>query len=411
MRRAARWALPGLALAAAWCLFTTVGPTSDTSVSDLYLYATYADLVRSGLTPFSGFPFEYPPLAILPMIAARWFGPPLSDGYAIAFGAQMLVAALALQAAVGAIAGRRAAWLMVPMPLLLGALVRTHLDLLPAAMAVGGVALLLRDRPTAAFALLGLGTATKLVPGLIALVACAWLLGRGERRAAARGVLAFAAVVLVVFLPFAGTGLVDSVRFHLDRPVQIESTPAAVLRVVGGSYITGTAAHPDDFKSNGLAGGRADAVSTAFTLVLALVLAGIVLLATRRRTAHDLVLLAFAALIAFVALGKVLSPQYLVWLYPFAVLGLCWPVDGTGAGDDVRRIDGSRIAGALVLLAGLLGQLWFPRRYGELVTGDGSLAALVGVRDGLLLVALAVLIATVAAPARSTSPRALARSE
>lgn len=405
---------PAAALAVVWWVVTKHGPTSDITVSDLYLYGVYADLVRDGMVPFRDFGFEYPPLAIVPIVAARWLGGPGAHGFEVAFDALTLAAALALQWCAGLIAGRRAAWLMVLLPVACGALVRTHLDIFPAALALGGLVLVLRHRPVWGLAVLGLGAGVKLVPGLIAVVVVAWLLGRGEHRAAWRGALAFAAVFLVVLVPFAGQGEVDMVTFHLDRPVQIESGPASVLWALGGTYVTGTNLHPDQFKSNGLAGPHVDAVTTLFSVVLVLVLAAIVLLAARRPGPRELVLCAFAALLAFVVLGKVLSPQYIVWLFPFAVIAWCWPAaEGQG-----RALP--RAAALCVLAAAVLAQFWFPGRYFRLVAGDGSIALLVGIRNLLLLAALAALLAAVArapairargaAPARSTSPTAPAAS-
>ena len=278
-----------------------------------------------------------------------------------------------------------------------GALVRTHLDMLPTALTMAGLALLLRRRPVLAFTLLGLGTATKLVPGLVAVVALAWLLGRGDRRAAWQGALALAAVVILVLLPFSSDGMRDAVRFHMDRPVQIESTPATILWAEGRSYVTGTSAHPDQYKSNGLAGGGAAAVETVFSILLLAMLIGILVLAAVSHEERDLVLCAFAALLAYVTLGKVFSPQYLVWLYPFAAIAWSWP-------RPVRAP--ARIAADLVIAAAVLGLLYFPGRYFDLVSGDTSVEVLVGLRNGLLIAALVLVIATVAGRARSTPPTA-----
>ena len=402
------WLGPALTLGVVWAVVTTMGPTSDVSVSDLYLYGVYADLVRDGAIPFRDFGFEYPPLAIVPIVAARWLGGAGEHGYSVAFNVLTLVAGLGLQACVGLIAGRRAAWLMVLLPVACGALVRTHLDIFPAALSIAGLALLLRHRPVWGLAVLGVGTAMKLVPGLIAVVAIAWLFGRGERRAAWRGAAAFAAVVVVVLVPFAGQGLVDMVRFHLDRPVQIESGPASVLWAIGGNEVTGTNINPDRFKSNGLAGPHVDAVAAVFTVLLALTLLTIVALAAWRPRPRELMLASFAAVLAFVVLGKVLSPQYIVWLFPFAVLAWCWREDvGVEAGRApvVRWLP--RIAALCVLAAAVVGQLWFPARYFELVASDQSVVLLVAIRNALFVVALAALIAAVALarpPIRGRTP-------
>ena len=234
----------------------------------------------------------------------------------------------------------------------------------------------MRDRRALGFALLGAGTMTKLFPGLLALVAIVWLAGRGERRAALRGAIVFAAVVVAISLPLSGAGYLQSFAFHLDRPVQIESTPASVLFALGGSDVTGTNVRPDRFKSNGLDGGYADAVEAVFALLVVLALAGIAWLAGRLRERRAMVLCGFAALLAFVALGKVLSPQYVIWLAPFAAL--CW-------------VWGRRAAAALTAAAIALTHVEFPSRYFDLINVRTDVVLVVAARNALLLAALAVL--------------------
>jgi hypothetical protein len=214
-----------------------------------------------------------------------------------------------------------------------------------------------------------------------------WLVARRRDREAVQGLLAFAAVVCLLALPFAGPGLVDMARFHLDRPVQIESTPASVLWALGDSYVTGTTATPDRFKSNGLAGGAAGTVQALFTVLQLLALLAAIPLARR-----DLVLSAAASVLAFVALGKVLSPQYVIWLAPFAAL--LWA-------------RGQRAAGALVALGVALTQVEFPRHYLDIVNGETWVVLVVAARNLALVAALILVLA--AGRARSR-PRAWAPS-
>jgi hypothetical protein len=309
--------------------------------------------------------------------------------YAATFAVLMLGCLLALQALVGRLAGPRAAWACVPAPLLLGAMVRTHYDLVPAAIVAGALLLVARGRTTWAFAALGAGTALKLFPALLVPIAVAWLLGRGERERVLPGVVAFAAVVVAVSLPFLGPGFADQARFHLERPVQIESTPAVVLSAIGDSFVTGTEERPDRYKSNGLDGGPADTVAAVFAALLVLVYAAVVALARRGGDVRRLTLLGLAGVVAFVVLGKVLSPQYLIWLLPFAAAAWAW---------------GDRAIALLCAAAAVLTQLEFPARYFDLVDQDPAVVTLVGVRNAVLLVLLAVTVATVAAPARSRRP-------
>jgi len=386
---------PAAALALLWAVATTVGPFSDTTINDLFVYRSYADLLLDGRLPYLDFGFEYPPLAALPLWAAGAFGTD-DPAYAATFAVLMAGCALAGQVVAARLAGAAregvvVAWLLALTPVVIGASVRTHFDAMPIAFALGGLLALARDRSSLGFLLLGLGTMTKLFPGLIAVIAFVWLMGRGEQRAALRGAAIFVAVVVAISLPFAGQGYVDSFRFHLDRPVQIESTPATVLFALGGSEVTGTNLRPDRFKSNGLDGGHAGAVQGIFSLLLALALAGVIALAARSRDARHLVLCAFAALLAFVTLGKVFSPQYVIWLAPFAALAWVW-----------RQRAVALLAGAAIVLT----HVEFPSRYFDLINQDPAVVWIVAARNVALLAALLVLVRTLSrryAPASTST--------
>jgi hypothetical protein len=388
--RHARAAGPAAALVAVFVVAVTVGPTANTEVNDLYLYRSMTSLVRDGLVPYHDWAFEYPPLAIVPIALGGAFG--VGEGvYPVTFAVLMLLCLLALQGWVRGVAGPRAAWAVVAAPLLLGAMLRTHYDLVPAAIVAGALLLFARGRTTWAFAVLGAGTATKLFPALLVPLAVAWLLGRGERDRVLPGLGAFAAVVVACAAPFVGSGFAEQFRFHLERPVQIESTPATVLSALGRSEVTGTDARPDRFKSNGLDGGPADAVALLFSALFALVYLAVARLALRGGDVRRLALLGLAAVVAFVALGKVLSPQFMIWLLPFAALAWAW---------------GDRAIAALCALAAVLTRLWFPGRYFDVVAQEPLPVALVGLRNGVLLALLAVTLATVAGRPRRRWPSA-----
>ena len=310
--------------------------------------------------------------------------------YDVAFAIVTFVAALAVMLLTASLARERAAtaaWIVALSPLLTGAVMRTHFDLVPVALLLAALFALTRDRPTAAFALLGVGAMTKLFPALLVPIAAAWLIASGRGRDAVRGIIAFAAVVAAISLPFVGSGYVDAYRYQLDRPVQIESTPASVLFALGGSEVTGGPTVPDAYKSNGLVGGSADAVQTLFEVVLLGVLALVVVLVRRAPPTEDSLRLgALAALLAFAVLGKVLSPQFLIWLVPFGALA--WT-------------HGERTAALLLGAAVLLTQLEFPARYMQLVDQRTSVILLVAVRNATLLAALALTLARLAGPVRS----------
>lgn len=382
MSRARALAGPAALLAASWLAVWW----ADTRITDVFIYRHYADLLASGMWPYDpGFALEYPPLALVPMWLARVLGGP-GAGFETAFGVLMGLAAVATLVLLERLAGRRAAWAYAVTPLLAGAVLRTHYDLLVAAVVVAALLAFARSHSTTGFALLGVGAMLKGFPALVVPIALARLGARGEWRAALRGLAAFAAVVVVVSAPFLGDGYYDAYRFHLDRPVQVESAPAVVLNAVGGSHVTGTTSTPDRYGSNGLVGGAAGAVEGTFTGLLVAVLVLLVWMATLRGDPEHLLLCSVTAVLAFVALGKVLSPQYVAWLAPVAALAWAW---------------GRRAPALLIALAILLTRFEFPSRYFALVEGDGGVRALVAVRDAALVAALALLMTAAAGSARS----------
>jgi uncharacterized membrane protein len=374
---------PALLLAAGWAATWWLAPFDDARITDVYVYEHYAALLAGGAAPYSGaFPFEYPPLALVPIALARALG----GDYETALGALTLLAGLATLLGVRVLGGARAAWAFALTPLAAGAVLRTHYDLLAAAVLVAALLAFDRRRPTAGFALLGLGAMVKGFPVVLVPIAAAWSWRHLGRRTALAGLAAFAVVVLAISAPFLGEGYLDAYRFHLDRPVQLESTPAVVLYALGGSVVTGTDTVADEFNSNGLVGGAAGAVQVVFGVLAVAVLALLAWLASLRSEPRHLLLCCIGGVLAFVALGKVLSPQYVAWLAPLAALLLAWR---------------ERAAAALLALAVVLTQVEFPSRYQQLVNGDDATRAIVAARDAALVAALGALIARAAAAARS----------
>ena len=101
---------PALALIAVWLVATRHGPFSDASVSDLYVYGSYKDLMAHGLVPYRDFDFEYPPGALLPIRLAG-----CDD---VSLSLLMLGCALVTQLAAWAAGGPLAGWAMVALPVL-----------------------------------------------------------------------------------------------------------------------------------------------------------------------------------------------------------------------------------------------------------------------------------------------------
>jgi hypothetical protein len=226
-----------------------------------------------------------------------------------------------------------------------------------------------------AYASLGLGAAAKIVPA-IATVPLALM-----RKGAALGYAAFFAVLALFFAPFlfAG-GLLESFAYQADRGLQIESLPASVL--IALRSVHSVVFEYGAFEVRGGGVGLATSLSPILTLLL-LATAGLMMYEEYRRRgrlgAEAFPRHAAALILAFMLGSKVLSPQYMVWLLPLVPLG---------AGG---------VAGAIVcsvfLAACFATTLVFPAHYGDLLAFRYPGPELLLVRNLLLVVLWAMMLA------------------
>ena len=378
-----RDALPALVLlAAGWALTLLVAPWADERVNDLFVYRSFAEPVLGGALPYQDAFFEYPPLAA-PAIAVPGLIGTGAEEFRLAFAGWTLLLGVAMALLCGGLAARsggerrRALLAAALTPLVCGALVRTHFDLAPVALTLAALALLCASRPRVGFALLGAAVMTKGFALVIVPVALAWHVGRGMRREAWQGAAVCAAVIVALAgLSAAASpqGALDAVRYHLERPVQIESAPAMVLFALDGAGL-GEASATTSHRSDGLTHEAGWAVGGAALALMLGALALATLAARRSPEPRTLVLASLAAVTAFAALGKVLSPQFLIWVLPLGALAFAWRMHALAAA---------------VLVAALLTQLEFPAHYRDVVAREPLALLLVAARDLTLLAVLAM---------------------
>jgi len=382
VRRATALAL--VALAAAFAVTLWLDPWADQRVNDLFVYRSFADPVLHGRLPYRDVFLEYPPLAA-PAIAVPGLVGTGESAFRLAFAGWTLLLAGAVLVLCGELAPRtggdrrRAMFAVAAAPLLCGAVIRTHFDLAPVALTLAALLLLVRETPRTGMAVLGAAVMTKGFPVVVAPVALAWLVGRGERRAALAGASALGLVVLSlagVALALSPSGAVDSVRYQLDRPVQVESPPALAVLMLDEVGI-GRAASVNSHRSDGLEHPAAGELGLAVEVAMLAVVALLAALAGRRPEPRALVLASLGAVAAFAVLGKVVSPQYLVWTLPLGALAFAWGRLALAAG----------VAGATALTL-----VEFPSRYFDLVAREPLPVAIVALRDALLLVVVALVV-------------------
>jgi hypothetical protein len=382
-RRAERAAvaLAAAAFIGCWGLLH-VGFWRDGQVVDTPVYAKYGEAIARGDVPYRDFTPEYPPLA-LPVFVVPALVSSNDDAYRNVF--EVLMAAcgvgmlgfVALSARALRIDPRLPLAFAALFPLALGTVVLTRFDLWPALLTAAALAALLSGRDRLGAGVLGAATAAKLYPAVLLPLAVAWVWRRRGRRDGLIALGVFVAVVAAAYLPFVALsphGVAVSLDRQLSRPLQIETLGAGILLAAHQLFGLGIE-WVSSAGSQNLAGTLPDVVAIVqWVLQVAALLTVWIRFARGPAEPKRLARYAAAAVVAFVALGKVLSPQFLIWLVPLVAL----------------------VGGAeLVLLAAALAatQLWFPFRYWDLVKQFDPLSSwLVLVRDVLLVALLVVLV-------------------
>jgi hypothetical protein len=356
---------------------------------DTLEYSKYGRfIVDRGLFPYRDFPLEYPPLSIpvfvIPyMIAGRHF-----SGYMEVFGLGMAICGvLAVACSMLVLAAQRVGTrrlvaggaLVALSPLMLGAVLLSRYDLLPAMLTIAALAAIYFDRDRTGFILLALGTAAKAYPVVILPLAVVYVWRNRGRRKAIICTALFLGVLLACFLPFlvvSPNGVWYAIHGQASRPPQIESLAAAVFlaahQLIGTHLVLYFTHHSDNINGHP-AQQFANVVSVLQVVSLLLVW---LFYARGPATRQRLLTASTAAVCAFIVFDRVLSPQYLIWLAPLVV-----------------TISGKRGIAAMALLACAMcmTQVWYPLHFTALKHFHAVESWAVIGRDLLLLALFGVL--------------------
>lgn len=374
--------------AASWAILH-VGFFTHHPVKDTPLYQRYGEQIVDGEVPYRDIRLEYPPAA-LPFFAIPAIGKPSDEAFEHRFEWMMLFcggAMVALMAAALTALRATPARVMWALgfagisPLFVGPVILTRFDLWPAALTAGAIACFVAGRNRLGHGVLALGFAAKLYPALLLPLSIALVWKRRGRREALICLGIFAAVALVIFLPFfvlAPRGVLHSVFEQGSRPLQIESLGAAVLLALHHLFGLG-ATMVSSHGSQNLGGSLPNALAVIQSILQWAAIIGTWVWFARGEPGFERFVRACALTVgAYIALGKVLSPQYMIWLIP--LVPLVWGRRGVWAS-------------GLFGLACVLTQTWFPYRYWVFALHFDAVASwTVLVRD-LVLVGLLLVLA------------------
>lgn len=340
---------------------------------------------------------EYPVAAVL--VLAAPYGLLALGGATAYFALVVIVLAVVLDGAflrallarattrtrrIGGVPLPAAAWL-VAVPAI-GSISYARLDLLPGVL-IGLSLLSLADAPRRAAVLAAAATGVKYWPALVLPTLAAPRASR--RRVLVTGAATGVGLVAVSLALGGWDRLLSPLDYQGSRGLQIESVAATPAMV-------GWALSPDRYdvffpdslawEVDGPGVAALITASTALTAVLLLVMAVLWALAWRRLDDPHSSLAAatwlmLAGVCAFIIGGKVLSPQYLIWLLPLACAGLALLEES----DELRRL---LRWSAVLLLASVLTHVVYPHGYLELIDHTdwtGVVVTVLVVRNVLLV--------------------------
>jgi len=388
-------ALPGAALFLLSCALVRGGLFDRHPYGDVHLYAHYAHEMTAGRWPYRDFFDEYPVLAQPLFFVVRLLPGPFVTSFKWTMaicGAAAVVLLVELLVTVGASLPRIAVAVVVAglSPLLVGPVFINTYDLFPALLTAGAVLAFLRGRRRATYVLLALGIAAKVYPVVLLPLVLVEAWERDGREEVKRALGWVAGVIVLVHLPFAVLGpggLRFSYWVQLKRGLEVESLAGGVLLVLDRLGLHSVALRDEAPGSRDAVGSLPAALAVVSSLVLVAAVLYVAWLYLRGR--RNRLVAAAAAVTAFVAFNKVLSPQYTAWLVPLV------PAAG--------------LAASVVLVAVLaLTHLEWDR----FATGHGSvehwgqvLSWWILVRDLVLVALFVLLVLRLRAGARSQSPR------
>lgn len=347
---------------------------------DVYHYESIALQLRAGDVPYRDFAFEYPPLALVPIGLAALAIDDFQDAFRLVMLAISAVGIALVALIVARSGGGRTRLFAVCLgialaPLALPTAFFDRFDPWPAVLLLSAIAAFTYNRRVLAVGLLAAGTLAKVFPA--AALPVVVLAARRDRSAIARDSAVFAAIVVLVLLPFVivgKAGAEQAVSTLARRPLHVESLGGSALLWLHQLGLYDATVYGSFGGSQDLDGTLAAAVALVQGVMVVAAMLLIWLLFARGPRSTERALTATAAsVVALVAFGKVLSPQFLVWVV-FVV-----------------ALVESRLfarAVALAVAALLLTRTYFPYRYDDLVALDGHIVWIPLLRN-LVLVALA----------------------
>jgi len=346
------------------CLITSLVFAFHNSahLNDVGLYHEYAVKLLQGKIPYRDFSFEYPPVALIPIVLPQLFN--FTQGltsYTVLFFVEIVIFSWLItqglnelqpepsiiQEVLGSKSEVRTGiqpldwgfkqnyfWLKryTIIVIILAPLLPWRYDLFPALLTFFTLIFVQKKQPIFAGILLALGVGAKLYPLVLLPVLCLYYLVLKQYSALSKFLLSNFGTSFIIGLSFwllAGSKLLSFVQYHRLRGLQLESLPAGLLLLATNfSWLKVDLIY--NYGAVHIGSPLADMIAAIFPYIciilfcLAMVICYLSFhreyLINKTICLGSLVTFINVAILIFIVANKVLSPQYIIWLIPFIPL-------------------------------------------------------------------------------------------
>jgi Glycosyltransferase family 87 len=268
---------------------------------------------------FHTLPREYPILSLFV------FSPPLlapAQFYQQAYALWSLLLLIILYAVIKHSTSRKNALFFITCTVIAGwSTAVSRFDLFPAACTLGALILANKNRWTWAYACIAVGALLKFYPILLLPVlfiaeqksySLQWY-SWNRWKALALGFVAVFAGFILLSLAVSIPGTIGSLQYFTARPLQIESFPAALVWLT--SHLGFPYHYLYAFVSINVVSQTANAIGALFTVLFLIGLLALFWLQWQGKL--DTGTTCLTVLVLTLCTGKILSPQYILWIIPF----------------------------------------------------------------------------------------------
>jgi len=366
--------------------YTDIDPNPQQT--DIRYYFDISTKMAHGQLPYRDFAIEYPPLALIFILLPRLFTSHQAI-YGAMLGVEMIIFNLAGLVFIAALCRRLKlnvwASLVIATAALLsvGSILLQRYDIIPAVMTLASLYFFFTGKHKTAWAILAFATMTKLYPALLAPLYLFSYLKQKQWRAMTGGVISYAATAIAIIVPcllLSPGGFLKTFTFHIGRNLQVESLYSSIL-LFGQSLGLTTVKNITGSGSVNITSPLADNLASIFLVFMAVCLLAAYWSFWRRqgRTEDPEALIDHVLLVVliFILTNKILSPQYIIWLYPLVPVALGrW----------------RQVSWLMFVLTGMLTRFIFPDHYNQLVQLRSAAAIDILLWRNMLLIAWGCLL-------------------